>query len=232
MKNKRYFALFIIVLMCMLVVAGGIIIFIRSDSVFKRDTSKSSYYIFVDITVNRLYLYKGTELVKSYPIASGKPKTPSPIGEWKIVNKDTWGEGFGGRWMGFNVPWGKYGIHGTSEPWSIGRDESEGCIRMFNKDVAELYKIVPIGITVKIYGGPYGPFGEGFRIIRPGDRGADVYEVQKLLKQKGYFKGYVNGIYGEDTKIAVHNFQKKNGLKITNDVGYSFYEKLGVKLMD
>lgn len=232
MKSKRYFALFIIVLMCMLVIAGGTIIFIRSDSVFKKDTNKSSYYIFVDITVNRLYLYKGTELIKTYPVASGKSKTPSPIGEWKIINKDTWGEGFGGRWMGFNVPWGKYGIHGTNEPWSIGHDESEGCIRMFNKDVAELYKIVPIGTKVKIYGGPYGPFGEGFRIIRPGDRGADVYEVQKLLKQKGYFKGYVNGIYGEDMKMAVHNFQKKNGLKVTNDVGYSFYEKLGVKLMD
>lgn len=231
--KRRYIALFIIVLMCIIVAVGGTLIFVRSDSVFKKNKNSSSkYYIFVDITINRLYLYKDNELVKTYPIASGRPNTPSPIGVWKIISKDTWGEGFGGRWMGFNVPWGKYGIHGTNEPWSIGHDESEGCIRMYNKDVRELYKIVPIGTTVRIYGGPYGPFGEGFRVLRPGDRGADVYEVQRLLKEKGYFKGYVNGIYGEDMKQAVFNFQKKNGLKQSNEIGYIFYEKLGIKLMD
>ncbi|MBC7959481.1 MAG: L,D-transpeptidase [Vallitaleaceae bacterium] len=36
------------------------------------------------------------------------------------------------------VPWGKYAIHGTDEPWSIGSSLSKGCIRMYSEDAAEL----------------------------------------------------------------------------------------------
>ena len=46
-----------------------------------------------------------------------------------------WGGGFGTRWLGLNVPWGIYGIHGTNQPWSIGTQASAGCIRMFNRHV-------------------------------------------------------------------------------------------------
>ena len=71
--------------------------------------------IFIDLTESILYLFKGRQLVKKYPIAQGKPATPSPIGVWEIVTKArNWGSGFGSRWMGLNVPWGKYGIHGTN----------------------------------------------------------------------------------------------------------------------
>ena len=38
-----------------------------------------------------------------------------------IINKAGWGEGFGGAWMGLNVPWGTYGIHGTKSPWFVGK---------------------------------------------------------------------------------------------------------------
>ena len=61
--------------------------------------------------------------------------------------------------MGFNVPWGQFGIHGTLEPGSLGWASSHGCIRMENSEVAELYKIVPIGTKVTIVDGPYGAFG-------------------------------------------------------------------------
>ena len=43
-----------------------------------------------------------------------------------------------------------YRIHGTDAPWSIGRSISRGCIRMFNDDVADLYKRVPVGTQVTI----------------------------------------------------------------------------------
>lgn len=43
-----------------------------------------------------------------------------------------------------------YRIHGTSEPWSIGRAVSSGCIRMLNHDVIDLYSRVPDGATVVV----------------------------------------------------------------------------------
>jgi len=44
-----------------------------------------------------------------------------------------------------------YGIHGTDEPKSIGQSVSHGCVRMLNKDVEQLYPMVPVGTAVYIY---------------------------------------------------------------------------------
>ena len=41
-------------------------------------------------------------------------------------------------------------IHGTTEPWSIGRSVSNGCIRMINDHVIDLYERVPIGTRVVV----------------------------------------------------------------------------------
>jgi lipoprotein-anchoring transpeptidase ErfK/SrfK len=43
-----------------------------------------------------------------------------------------------------------YRIHGTNEPWSIGKNVSSGCIRMFNDDVVDLYDRVAIGTNVVV----------------------------------------------------------------------------------
>ena len=90
-----------------------------------------------------------------------------------------------GSWLGLNVPWGKFGIHGTLDPHSVGWASSHGCIRMNNSEVAELYKIVPVGTKVTIVDGVYGPFGKGFRDLKSGMYGADVMEIQKKLKELG-----------------------------------------------
>lgn len=224
--------------MCILVAVAGNFIFVKSNSVLKQDRKTSNTVklkdlrLFINIPEKKLYVINKDKIIKKYTIASGTYETPSPIGSWRITSKATWGKGFGGRWMGINVPWGQYGIHGTSKPWSIGSSASHGCIRLRNEDAEELYEVVDYGTPVRIYGGPFGPFGEGFRILEPGDRGADVYEVQKKLKKKGYFFGYINGIYGEDMKLSVHRFQEKNGIKPSNYIGFSFYNKLGVYLFD
>jgi len=64
-----------------------------------------------------LEVYNDGQLYKKYRVAVGKSETPTPVGEWKVVWKDyNWGSGFGTRWMGLNVPWGIYGIHGTNNP--------------------------------------------------------------------------------------------------------------------
>ena len=41
-----------------------------------------------------------------------------------------------------------YRIHGTNEPWTIGRNVSSGCIRMLNQDVVDLYQRTPLGAKV------------------------------------------------------------------------------------
>lgn len=41
-------------------------------------------------------------------------------------------------------------IHGTTEPWSIGKAVSSGCIRMLNQDVIDLYSRVPAGSKVVV----------------------------------------------------------------------------------
>ncbi len=43
-----------------------------------------------------------------------------------------------------------YRIHGTTEPWSIGRAVSNGCIRMVNEHVMDLYARVPVGARVVV----------------------------------------------------------------------------------
>jgi len=50
----------------------------------------------------------------------------------------------GSRWIDIG---NHYGIHGTIEPESIGREVSEGCIRLHNKDVEELYNMVVVAAT-------------------------------------------------------------------------------------
>lgn len=226
--KKSHLILFIISLLFV----GGVSAYIISDLIKPATTLQRDYFIFVDLTEHRLYVTNNGKLIKKYPIASGKYDTPSPIGDWIITHKSNWGEGFGGHWLGLNVPWGKYGIHGTTQPHSIGWRASHGCIRMFNKDAAELARLVPVKTKVKIYGGPYGPFGMGFRTLHPGDRGSDVYEVQVRLKRLGYFKVNPNGIYGEYTKKAVFMFQKNNGLQASNYIDKRFYEKLNIILFE
>jgi lipoprotein-anchoring transpeptidase ErfK/SrfK len=50
--------------------------------------------------------------------------------------------------MGIDVP--SYGIHGTTEPQSLGKQVTQGCVRMANPEVEELYTIVPLGTEVTI----------------------------------------------------------------------------------
>jgi len=173
------------------------------------------------------------EIIKSYAVATGKSNSPTPLGTFKIVEKARWGGGFGSRWLGLNVPWGKYGIHGTNKPGSIGFNASAGCIRMRNKDVEELYDMVDYNTTVTIINDLfYGPFGYGFRNLRPGDRGADVAEVQKRLKINGYYDGIIDGIYGEGMKKALIEFLKDNKMPLTDTISFDIYEKLNIILMD
>lgn len=195
--------------------------------------TNSPYKIYIDLEISVISVYKNNELYKTYPCAGGKASTPSPIGTYNIVAKSTWGEGFGGHWIGLNCPWGKFGIHGTIFPNSIGHPSSKGCIRMFNKDVAELYKYIPYGTKVTITDGPYGEFGKGFRYINPGMYGSDVMAIQKRLKELKYFNGYCSGHYDvSGFKEAIHKYQRANKMYISNTISPALIKSLGFTLFE
>jgi lipoprotein-anchoring transpeptidase ErfK/SrfK len=138
--------------------------------VLKAASVKSEPVIVIHRGVNRLYLYNGTRLVRVFPVATGQPAWPTPLGHFEIVVKqknpwwypptqDSWAAGaqpvppgpgnpLGTRWMGLSAP--GVGIHGTSEPWSIGHSESHGCIRMQIPSAEWLYNRVHVGTPVFI----------------------------------------------------------------------------------
>ena len=65
-------------------------------------------------------------------------------------------------------------------------------------------------------------------VLRQGSKGSEVKEVQRRLKQWGYYSGAVDGIFGAGTKQAVIAFQKKNGLTADGVVGKATYKALGM----
>ncbi len=111
------------------------------------------YKILVDVENLKLYLFENDKLNKNYKCSGRKRSSPSPIGTWTVTSKDKWGEGFGGSWIGFNVPWGQFGIHGTVYPNSLGWASSHGCIRMKIVILLNYIKLFQIGTKVTIIDG-------------------------------------------------------------------------------
>ena len=111
---------------------------------------------------NILILKTNDEVIKTYVVATGKNNS-TPVGTFKITSKlpnPTWFKAgavvpasspaniLGTRWMGFDLA--GYGIHGTTEPQSLGKQVTQGCVRMSSPEVEELYAIVPVGTEVTI----------------------------------------------------------------------------------
>jgi len=188
-----------------------------------KDMPQGKVSLVIRVPDRLLEVYSDSVLYKQYRVAVGKGKSPTPVGEWVVVWKDYgWGSGFGTRWMGLNVPWGIYGIHGTNNPWSIGRYASHGCIRMRNRDVEELFEWVPIGTEVKIVGKKV----RVERKLKLHMTGADVVVMQLKLKELGYLTGRADGIFGISTEVAVKAYQMDRGLAVTGEVDGQMVEQL------
>lgn len=184
----------------------------------------------IDIVKHKLTLYENNQVIKTYPVGVGKSSTPSPLGEWKVVNKGVqWGNGFGTRWMGLNVPWGIYGIHGTNKPYSIGASQSHGCIRMQNRDVEALYPLVPVGTRVKILeNGKMFPSNFKGPKLQKNSSGQNVVYLQSRLKEVGIILDHADGRFGEMTELALKYFQVWNGLEVTGVADKETYKALGM----
>ena len=133
--------------------------------------------VVIDKSDFKLRLYRGTtkrggsvmKRVRTYPIAIGQSAYPTPTGNYSVIQKQKnptwfppdspWAAGLdpvppggsnplGTRWIGTSAP--AIGMHGTPDPSSIGSAASHGCVRMYMKDVENLYGRVRIGTPVFI----------------------------------------------------------------------------------
>lgn len=141
------------------------------NSTFRRwsftvDTTR----LVLSVSQRKIFFYRNGELVKTYRCAVGQPRFPTPKGHWKVVGKrrnPAWynpGSGWSANMPriippGPSNPLGTRAIeinasairfHGTPNTGSIGRAASHGCIRMYRKDVEELFDEVTIGVPVDI----------------------------------------------------------------------------------
>ncbi len=124
--------------------------------------TKLARQVIVSIPDRKLALVEGGRTLKLYSVAVGAPESPSPAGEFKVItrieNPTFYKPGtviepgpdnpLGTRWIGLNRK--SYGIHGTNMPLSIGKAASHGCIRMYQRDLEELFTLLQPGDVVAI----------------------------------------------------------------------------------
>ncbi|MGE5559161.1 MAG: L,D-transpeptidase [Bacillota bacterium] len=126
--------------------------------------------ILINIPAYEMKVIQDGELRYTFPVAVGKPSEPTPVGFFHIacvVSNPTWypqhdhrkpvppgpKNPLGRWWLGLSAK--GYGIHGNNNESSIGRSVSKGCIRMYNRHIEELVKVVQPGTPVEIVYRPY-----------------------------------------------------------------------------
>ena len=118
--------------------------------------------ILVDLSEKRVTLYRSGRRVLSATAAIGSPATPTPTGSFyvnqRLIPADPSGP-FGPGAVGISAfsnvltGWtqgGPIAIHGTNEPWSIGKAVSNGCIRLPNPVLRKVFRLALNGTPVLI----------------------------------------------------------------------------------
>ncbi len=133
---------------------------IRQGKRLKVVTAKCS--VIIDKSQNILLLKQNDGVINTYKVATGANNC-TPAGTFNITTKlvdPVWYKTgaavppgspeniLGTRWMGLSKE--GYGIHGTTDPSSLGKQATAGCVRMLTSDVEELYSILPEGTEVTI----------------------------------------------------------------------------------
>jgi len=130
---------------------------------------ESPVWLEIKLSKRRVTVYRGNAVVKTYPIAVGKPGWETPVGTYSVrqmFRNPTWvhplkqgieipggdpENPLGKFWIGFWTDGKNWiGFHGTPNPGSVGQAASHGCVRMFNQDIEELFKKVSLGTEVKV----------------------------------------------------------------------------------
>jgi L,D-transpeptidase ErfK/SrfK len=129
------------------------------------------HQLLINVPELRLYFFeKGKGTVQTYPIGIGDEGWETPLGTFSITEKrpnPTWyipaslQEKYGmavmppgpenplGEFM-MKFSAGAYGVHGTAQPWGVGRLVSHGCIRCYPEHIRILYPQVPMGTRLEI----------------------------------------------------------------------------------
>ena len=144
--------------------------------------------IVINIPEMRLYDYtRDPNNPTVLPVAVGDIQDPTPIGDFKVGQKrvdPAWtvpesiraerpdlpaivapgpDNPLGDRWLTLGTT--SYGIHGTNNLWSIGREATHGCVRLYNADMRVLFDRIPLGTPVRIV----------YQRVKVGQRDGGVY---------------------------------------------------------
>lgn len=129
----------------------------------------------VDTTTSMLRVFENEKLIAAYPVTIGAGENESPVGDWKVTgisgmpnfryDKSMLKEGVrsdnfhllppgpnnpvGVTWIQLNKS--GIGLHGTSEPETIGRSSSHGCVRLANWDIVRLAEKMTASVPVEIH---------------------------------------------------------------------------------
>ena len=126
-------------------------------------------HVLVDLDAHWVFYAAGDEVIAAWPAGVGKESSATQVGTYTVGEKNKSPMWFpkgrkpvpfgdpenplGSRWIAW-LDDGKastgLGFHGTNEPDSIGKDASQGCIRMRTADIEELYEILPVGAEVRV----------------------------------------------------------------------------------
>lgn len=117
--------------------------------------------------VKKVEVYEGDKIIASFPVAVGKKGWETPKGQFKVIQmieNPSWENPWTGkvsppspngplgeRWIGFWTNGKDFiGFHGTPGENLIGQAVSHGCVRMKNRDIKELFKLVSLGVPVTV----------------------------------------------------------------------------------
>lgn len=201
------------------------------------EASDGSQLIIINKKTNTLAYYNGGTLVKTFKVGTGRSRSLTPEGKFKIVNKivnrpyykDNIPGGdprnpLGNRWMGLEAR-GTYGttyaIHGNANEGSIGRYVSSGCVRMHNAEVRWLFDQIQLYTEVVITHSDAGfdaiAAANGYVVTAPAsaEAGSVVVPIQN---------GWVN-VSGK--KFYYDNGVMRTGWQTINGKKY-FFERSGV----
>jgi L,D-transpeptidase ErfK/SrfK len=161
----------------------GSVVRIPSRTILPRVERKG---LVINIPEMRLFDFRFADAPRVIAAAVGDAEDPTPIGKYHVGEKRTdpiWyvpksireekpelpaqvppgpDNPLGSRWLRIGTT--SYGIHGTNTRWSIGREATHGCVRLFEDEVQQLYERTPVGTPLEIVYQPY-KWGRQGRVI-------------------------------------------------------------------
>ena len=117
----------------------------------------------VDLSSRTAQLLRDGRVVRSWPVGIGRQGTPTPTGSFYLTVKlrppqissvyGAWALGISGYsdvLEQFGTGDGQIALHGTDDPTDLGREVSNGCVRLDNGAITGLAQVLPLGAPVTI----------------------------------------------------------------------------------